>query len=196
MYKLMRVAGLSIMVVGAVSLCPAIVAAQEATFDSISPTTIVGQSPQNYGIVRSASLNTLEIRQLSGGYRTYTVSRDLTSSMALSPGDLVAYNADANGTLTQLQPPRISQVFEGTISNIQGDQVTVVAANGSTLTTTLAPNSIDRLALVPGKGLSVTQYEGTGATKVCCISKIAKQPPVLLPPEPPAVPTQPIPALW
>jgi len=191
------VVGLSIMVVGAVSLHPAIVAAQEATSDSISPTTTVGQAPQNYGIVRSASLNTLEIRHLSGGYRTYSASSDLTSPIALGPGDLVAFEADANGTLTQLQSPRISQIFEGTISNIQGNQVTIVAVDGSSLTTTLAPNSISRLALTPGKGLSVTQYEGTSATKVCCISKPAQQPlPIASPSESRAAPVQPIPALW
>lgn len=195
MFKLMRVAGLSMMVVGVVSLCPAIVSAQEAPTNSISPTSAVGQTSNNYGIVRSTGLNTVEIRHLSGGYRTYTASTDLTASMALGPGDLVAFDADPSGNLTRLQPPRISQVFEGTISNIQGNQVTVVAADGSSLTTTLAPNSINRLALAPGKGLSVTQYEGTSATKVCCI-KLAKQPPITLPPEPPAVPPQPIPALW
>lgn len=183
------------MVVSAVSLRPTIVAAQEATSDSISPTTTVGQAPQNYGIVRSAGLNTLEIRHLSGGYRTYSASSDLTSSVALGPGDLVAFEADARGTLTQLQPPRISQIFEGTISNIQGDQVTIIATDGASLTTTLAPHSISRLALTPGKGLSVTQYEGTSATKVCCISKPAQQqlPSVTPPPE---SPVQPIPALW
>lgn len=111
--------------------------------------------------------------------------------MFLSTGDLVAYDVDTSGALTRLQPARISRVFEGTIADIQGDQITVVAADGSSLTTTLAPSSIDRLALAPGKGLSVTQYEGTEATKVCCISKVAV-PPAALPPEPP----QPIPALW
>lgn len=195
MDKLRRVARLSI-VVGVVSLCPAIVTPQAASAESISPTTAVGQAPQNYGIVRSAGLNTLEIRHLSGGYRTYSVSSDLTASMALSPGDFVAYNADASGTLTQLQPPRIARIFEGTISNIQGNQITVVAPDGSSLTTTVAANSINRLELSPGKGLSVTQYEGLSATKVCCISKFTQQPPVLLPPEPAAAPPQPIPALW
>lgn len=196
MYKLMRVAGLSIVLVGAVSLCPAMTTAQETSSESISPTTSVGQVPRNYGIVRSTGLNILEIRDLSGGYRTYSVANDLTAAMALSPGDLVAYDADASGTVTQLQPPRISQVFEGTISSIQGNQITVVAADGSSLTTTVSPNSINRLALAPGKGLSVTQYEGISATKVCCISKLTHQPPVILPPEPPASPLQPIPALW
>lgn len=195
MYKSMRGAGLSILVMGVVSLHSAVATAQEVTPASISPTTTAGQAPYNYGIVRSTGLNTLEIRHLSGGYRTYTVANDLTSSMALSPGDLVAFDADTSGNLTQLQPPRIAEVFEGTISNIQGNQVTVVAADGSSLTTTLAPNSINRLALAPGKGLSVTRYEGTSATKVCCI-KLAKQPPVTLPPEPSTVPPQPIPALW
>lgn len=195
MDKLMRVARLSVLV-GVVSLCPAIIITPAASAESISPTTPVGQAPQNYGIVRSAGLNTLEIRHLSGGYRTYAVSSDLTASMALGPGDFVAFNADANGTLTQLRPPRIARIFEGTISSIQGNQITIVAPDGSSLTTTVAANSINRLKLSPGTGLSVTQYEGISATKVCCISKFTQQPPVVVPPEPTAAPPQPIPALW
>lgn len=198
MYQLIRVAGLSTMLASGIALSPVIVIAQEAASDSISPTPEVGGAPRNYGVVRSANNNTLELRQLSGGYRTYTVSSDVTSSLALSPGDLVAYDADADGMLTKLEPPKISQFFEGTITDIQGDQITVVAPDGSSLTTTVAPNSVDRLALAPGQGLSVTQYEGIETTKICSTSKFASSPSGhLLPKSPaPAVLPQPIPALW
>ncbi|NJK40972.1 MAG: hypothetical protein HC934_05710 [Acaryochloridaceae cyanobacterium SU_2_1] len=111
---------------------------------------------------------------------------------------MVAYDTDQNGAVTKIEPPAVSQVFEGTVSDIEGDQITVIAPDGSSLTTTLATENINRLALAPGKEVSVTQYQGTSATRVCCIPKFVQAPPVAPPPfQPPfQAPPPPIPALW
>jgi hypothetical protein len=158
--------------------------------------------PGEYGIVRNISGSTVEVRTLDGTSKTLTVA-DAGSLGTLKRGDIVGYDVDKSGNVTNLQPPEVERAFEGTVSAIDEDQVTVTSATGETLTTTIRPSTMARLGLTTGKQVTVTQYKGTWATKVCCVEPPAP-PPVETPPPVPQPPAggveqpvpEPVPGLW
>ncbi|MGB8698463.1 MAG: hypothetical protein WCD18_03515 [Thermosynechococcaceae cyanobacterium] len=177
--------------------------AQSTPDSSITPTSQVGSLPADYGLVRSVSSGVLEVRTLDGGSKQLTIPESLAGSASgLRPGDLVGYETDATGTLTKLEPPKVERTFEGTISSIDGDEITVRSGSGDTMTTTMETAAIARKGFVPGKQVSITTYEGTWATKVCCVET-----PVTVVPTPPTptprftgggtpLPPKPVPGLW
>ncbi len=166
--------------------------AQGTTTDAITPEAALdSELPAQYGIVRSMSGNTVEVRTLDGTYKSYPLSSEaLASTGSLQRGDLVGFDVDEAGTLTNIAPPEIDQNFEGTVSSIDGDQVTVLSSTGESLTTTVRPSTMARLGLQPGREVTVTQYRGTWATKICCVEA---PPPVTSVPVAPIQPTPPAP---
>jgi hypothetical protein len=146
--------------------------ASPATPDSsITPATGAGSKklPANYGMVRSASNGVLEVRTLDGTSKQLTVPPNLsTSASGLQKGSLVGYDADPSGNLTRLEPAEVEREFQGTVSSINGDQVTLQSSSGETFTTPVETATIARMGLTPGKELKVATYKGTWATKICC----------------------------
>ena len=199
MNKLLTATGVSLFPAVMLALSPITVGqAQEITPTSSQEVPATSQLPSRYGLVRSYNGNALEIRGLDGIFRSYTVSSKNVASMRLTRGDLVAFDTDESGKITRLQPPEVESVFEGTISAIEGELVTVTSSSGQTLTTPVPPATIARLGLIPGKDLMVIQYQGTWATKICCPLAAAADPPTV--PNPPVggfdPQPEPIPALW
>lgn len=157
--------------------------------------------PSEYGVVRNISGNTVEVRTLDGTSKTLTVS-DPGPLASVKRGDIIGYDVDKSGAVTRLEPPEVENAFEGTVSAIDEDQVTVTSATGETLTTTIRPSTAARLGLAPGRQVTITRYKGTWATKVCCVEPPAPpapyEPP---PPQPPAggveqPPPEPVKGLW
>jgi hypothetical protein len=122
----------------------------------------------NYGMVRSVSSGVLEVRSLDGTTRQITVPESLaTSTSGLQRGTLIGYDTDASGALTKLQPPALDRTISGTVSEIKGNQVTITAANGESITTPVEPSTISRMGLNTGSQLTVTTFKDTWATKIC-----------------------------
>ena len=130
---------------------------------------------------------------MDGIFRSYNISPDQAALMDLTRGELISFDTDEQGQITRLQPPAVESVFEGTISAIEGELVTVTSSSGQTVTTPVPPGTIARLDLVPGKDLMVIQYQGTWATKICCTptAAVPEAPVGAFDPEP-----EPIPGLW
>ncbi len=125
--------------------------------------------PANYGLVRSMANGMVEVRSLDGTSKQLTVPSTLTSSASgLQPGSLVGFDTDAAGGLARIEPATVEREVQGTISSINGDQVTLLTSSGETFTTAIDTATIARLGLVPSKALKVTTYAGTWATKICC----------------------------
>lgn len=172
---------------------------------AITPGSKAGNLPAQYGIVRSVSGDTLSVRMLDGTIKQVPATGNLSSSLGtLQRGSVVGFDTDANGNMTTLQAAEVDKSVSGTVSSINGDQVTVLSSSGESLTTPMSSATIARMGLVPGKELIVTTYKGTWATKVCCpetpapVSNIvpepAPQPPVGAPFTPP--PPKPVQGLW
>lgn len=199
MNKLLKATGVSLFPAVMLALSPITAGqAQEITPTSSQGVPATSQLPGRYGLVRSYNGIALEIRGLDGIFRSYTVSPEKIDSMKLTLGDLVAFDTDESGKITRLQLPEVESVFEGTISAIEGELVTVTSSSGQTVTTPVPPATIARLGLMPGKDLMVIQYQGTWATKICCPPVAAADPPTV--PSPPVggfdPQPEPIPALW
>ena len=213
MNRILIGAGLSLVCASLVSVIPAEVSqAQEITPEStpgagaITPDTQPdgGTLPSNYGLVRSINGSTLQVQLLDGTSASYPLAGTIepNSTLGIARGDLVGFDLDDSGTVTRVEPPTVSQAFEGRVTDIDGDQVTLTSDAGELLTTTIMPNTIARKGITPGKELIVTEYQGTWATKICS----PKPPPVVeipaIPPAPvggPELPppiSEPIPALW
>jgi hypothetical protein len=157
---------------------------QPASGSTITPSDQAKGSnlPSQYGVVRNVSGNTVEVRTLDGTSQTLNVPDSLAGTTgSLKRGDIIGYDVDKAGAVSRIEPPEVERAFEGTVSAIDEDQVTVTSATGETLTTTIRPSTIGRLGLTPGKQVTITQYKNTWATKVCCV----EPPPAPLPVEPP-----------
>jgi hypothetical protein len=139
---------------------------------SITPAAGGGTSkkiPTSYGMVRSTANGALEVRSLDGTTKQLTVPPNLsTSASGLQKGSLIGYDTDASGNLTRLEPAEVEREFQGTVSSINGDQVTLQSPSGETFTTPVETATIARMGLTTGKELKVTSYKGTWATKLCC----------------------------
>jgi hypothetical protein len=141
--------------------------AAEAKDTSITPSAKANLS-SNYGIVRSVSNGTLDVRLLDGTSKQLTISESLAASTSqLKRGDLIGFDTDASGGLTKIQPPEVDKTIEGTVSAIDGNQVTVKTASGESITTPIETGTINRMALAPGSQLKVTTFKDTWATKIC-----------------------------
>ncbi len=163
--------------------------AAETKDTSITPSAKANLS-SNYGIVRSVSNGTLDVRLLDGTSKQLTISEPLASATSgLKRGDLIGFDTDSSGGLTKLQPPEVDRVIEGTVSTIDGNQVTVKTATGESITTPVETATINRMALAPGSQLKVTTFKNTWATKIC--GAITPPPPPVT--NVPVEPTTPIP---
>lgn len=199
MKNLLTRAGLPLLVTGIVSMGTSSISyAQEA---SIEPQSL----PGNYGLVRSYNGQNLEVRLLDGTEKSYTVPEG--SSADLKQGDLVGFDVDDAGTVSKIQPPEVSEVIRGKVTDIDMESQTVTLmpeGADAPVDTRISQSTISRLGLEPGKEVMVTKFQGTWASKVCLPKAAA---PVAAPPvEEPIVPTggieepipeaEPIPALW
>jgi hypothetical protein len=172
---------------------------------SLTPDAKAGNLPAQYGIVRSVSDKGVEVRMLDGTTKVMSVTGEMMSyASGLQPGSVVGFDADpASGNLTRLESAEVDRTVSGTISSIEGDQVTVQSSTGESIVTPLSSATISRMGLTSGKELIVTTYKGTWATKVCCpatpapVSNVVPTPtpePVGAPFLPP--PPKPVPGLW
>lgn len=170
---------------------------------SIEPESL----PGNYGLVRSYNGQNLDIRLLDGTEKSYTISPGI--SVTPKQGDLVIFDVDDAGMVSELQPPAVDEVIRGTVTEIDMESQTVtLLAEGAdaSVDTRISQRTISKLGLEPGKEIMVTKYANTWASKVCLPK--AAVPPVASPPvQDPPVPTggieepdpilvDPIPALW
>lgn len=171
---------------------------------TITPTKATAL-PSQYGIIRSISGNNIEVRGLDGTTRQIAVSGEFQSyASGLQQGSVVGFDTDAaTGNLTKLEAAQVDRTVSGTISAINGDQVTVISPSGESITTPVSTATIARMGLTAGKELIVTTYQGTWATKICCpatpapVSNIVPTPvpqPIGAPFLPPA--PKPVPGLW
>lgn len=125
--------------------------------------------PANYGLVRSAANGVLEVRMLDGTAKQLTIPSGVaTPASGFQRGDLVGFDTDPAGNLTRIEPATVEREFKGTISSINGDQVTLLSPSGETFTTSVETATIARMGLTTGKELKVTTHAGTWATKICC----------------------------
>jgi hypothetical protein len=172
---------------------------------SISPDAKASNLPAQYGIVRSVTGDSLEVRMLDGTVKQMPMTAEMVSSASsLQKGSVVGFDTDpASGSLTKLESAQVDRTVSGTVSSIEGDQVTVQSSTGESITTPLSSATIARMGLTPGKELIVTTYQGTWATKVCCpatpapVSNVVPTPapePVGAPFVPP--PAKPVQGLW
>jgi hypothetical protein len=171
---------------------------------SISPSSKPGSLPSQYGIVRSVAGDTLSVRMLDGTTKQVPVASGITPSLGgLQRGAIVGFDTDPSGAITKLEPAEIDKKVAGTVSSINGDQVTVLSSTGESITTPVSTATISRMGLAPGKELIVTTYKGTWASKLCCpetppapVSNVVPQPepPVGAPFVPPA--PKPVQGLW
>jgi hypothetical protein len=172
---------------------------------SISPDAKASNLPAQYGIVRSMTGDSLEVRMLDGTVKQMPMTAEMVSSASsLQKGSVVGFDTDpASGGLTKLEAAQVDRTVSGTVSSIEGDQVTVQSSTGESITTPLSSATIARMGLTTGKELIVTTYQGTWATKVCCpatpapVSNIVPAPapdPVGAPFVPP--PAKPVQGLW
>jgi hypothetical protein len=161
--------------------------------------------PANYGLVRSVGNGMVEVRSLDGTAKQLTIPSTLASSgSGLQPGSLVGFDTDASGVVSRLEPATVEREVQGTISSINGDQVTLLTSSGETFTTAVDTATIARLGLVPNKELKVTTYAGTWATKICCTETPAPVSTIPIVPAPAPMPQgggvpvapQPIRGLW
>jgi hypothetical protein len=215
MKNLLTKASLLLLVTGLVSLGTASISwAQEAPEKSgaseISETSVDPQSlPGNYGLVRSFDGKNLEVRTLDGTAKTYAVPEGTLTTV--KQGDLVGFDVDDQGLISNVQPPAVDEVIRGKITNIDPETQTVTLmpeGSNAPVDTQISPETVSRLNLEPGKEIMVTKYEGTWANKVCLPKAAAPlaAPPLVPPaaeiePEPvggiePAPEVEPIPALW
>ncbi len=157
---------------------PQFILAQSQPDSSITPagstssdsTSAKPKIPANYGLVRSMSNGMVEVRSLDGTSKQLTIPSALASSTSgLRPGSLVGFDTDASGSVARIEPATVEREVQGTISSINGDQVTLLTSSGETFTTAVDTATIARLGLVPSKELKVTTYAGTWATKICCV---------------------------
>lgn len=202
MKNLLTRAGLSLLVTGIVSVGASSSYAQEASEASIEPKS----SPDNYGLVRSYDGQNLEVRHLDGTEKSYTVSPE--NSATLKQGDLVGFDVDDAGMVSEVQPPAVDEVIRGTVTEVdlENQTVTLLPEGAETpVDTQISQGTISKLGLEPGKEVMVTKYANTWASKVCLPRAAA--PPVAAPPvQDPPLPTgaiedpepiaEPIPALW
>jgi hypothetical protein len=174
--------------------------------DAISPDAkATSNLPAQYGIVRSMTGDSLEVRMLDGTVKQMPMTPEMVSSASsLQKGSVVGFDTDpASGSLTKLESAQVDRTVSGTVSSIEGDQVTVQSSTGESITTPLSSATIARMGLTTGKELIVTTYQGTWATKVCCpatpapVSNVVPTPapePVGAPFVPP--PAKPVQGLW
>jgi hypothetical protein len=193
---------------------PQSILAQSQPDASITPagsTTSPGSTPAkpklpaNYGLVRSMANGMVEVRSLDGTAKQLPIPSTLAASASgLQPGSLVGFDTDASGGLTRIEPATVAREVQGTISAINGDQVTLLTSSGETFTTSVDTATIARLGLVPNKELKVTTYDGTWATKICCTETPAPVSTIPIVPAPTPMPQgggmpvapQPIRGLW
>jgi hypothetical protein len=172
---------------------------------TISPDAKAGNLPGQYGIVRSVSSDAIEVRMLDGTTKQMPVTGDMMSyASGLQKGSVVGFDTDpASGNLTKLEAAEVDRTISGTVSAIEGDQVTVQSSTGESITTPLSSATIARMGLTNGKELIVTTYKGTWATKACCpttpapVSNVVPEPapqPAGAPFVPPA--PKPVQGLW
>jgi molybdopterin-binding protein len=185
-------------------------AAQEDTAQGgaetpISPDAKAGNLPGQYGIVRSVSSDAIEVRMLDGTTKQMPVTGEMMNyASGLQRGSVVGFDTDpASGNLTKLEAAQVDRTVSGTVSSIEGDQVTVQSSSGESITTPLSSATVARMGLAPGKELIVTTYKDTWATKVCCPETPAPVNTVVPTPAPqpagaPFVPPppKPVPGLW
>ena len=201
MKNLLTGAGLSLLMGTVISVGPASVSfAQES---NIEPQSV----PGNYGLVRSYNGENLEVRMLDGTEKSYTVPEG--TSTELKKGDLVGFDVDDAGEISEIQPPTVDEVIRGTVTDIdmESQTVTILPEGGDApVDTRISESAISNLALEPGKEVMVTKFANTWASKVCLPKAAA---PVAAPPveepiaptggieeSPPAPAAEPIPALW
>ncbi|NJK41675.1 MAG: hypothetical protein HC934_10575 [Acaryochloridaceae cyanobacterium SU_2_1] len=142
--------------------------------DSAPQTTALTTNPAvepheimaHYGLVQSLKGDQLSVRLLDGTARTYTVATT-NHSMTFRRGSLIGFDTTGNNYITNIAPPRVRRIFEGTVIVVEEDKLGLVSATGEQLVTSLSPEKIAYMKLVPGSPLRVTQYENTWATKVC-----------------------------
>ncbi|NJK41065.1 MAG: hypothetical protein HC934_06350 [Acaryochloridaceae cyanobacterium SU_2_1] len=200
MKNILTSAGLTVLATGILSFGSANIGhAQTAAIEPLS-------SNANYGLVSSFDGQNLVVRTLDGASKTYSVPPGAGSS--LTPGELVGFDVDKSDQITRVQPPAVSEVLRGTITDIDPatQTVTILPTGGTPVDTRISQGTISRLGLEPGRDVIVTRYANTWAEKVC-LGKAAA-PPFAAPPvpepiptggfEPPPTPTPapPIEALW
>lgn len=160
--------------------------------------------PGNYGIVRSADGNQLDVRLLDGTNQSYSLPEG--SANTYKQGDLIGFDVDDAGLVSKVQPPEVDEVLRGTVTEVNLENQTVTLVPEGTeepVDTRISQGTISKLGLEPGKEVMVTKYKNTWASKVCLPQAAA---PVVSPPveepgaplgevEPAPIP-DPIPALW
>jgi len=162
--------------------------------------------PGNYGIVRAANGEQLDVRLLDGTNQSYSLPEG--SSHTYKQGDLIGFDVNEAGLVSKVQPPEVDEVLRGTVTAVNPESQTVTLVPEGTeepVDTRISQGTISKLSLEPGKEVMVTKYKNTWASKVCLPQAAAPvvEPPVEEPvaplddvePAPVSVP-DPIPALW
>jgi hypothetical protein len=144
---------------------PKVISQESGSSQAITPAA-KADLPNTYGILQSVDDKALVVRLLDGKTETYTLGPD-TPPPTYSRGDIVGFNANKKKVATDIQAPPVERQFEGTVSAIDKDQVTLTSTSGETLTTTISPETMSRMGIATGKELTVTQFANTWATKVC-----------------------------
>jgi hypothetical protein len=172
-----------------------------------APGTPVPTSENVVGIVKSVNGNQLEIKLPDGQIQLYEAPPSFSTS-SLTPGSFVQATLDPTGkTIQDIKIPSVSKVLSGVIKTVNGEEVTLELADGTTEVTTINEATAERMNLTPGVPLTVTSYTGIPETKLCptllatCCQKPAD--PVVLPVAPPTLgptgggnPRPPRPQMW
>jgi hypothetical protein len=174
----------------------------ESSSSVLQPT---GKVADYYGLVRSFDGQRLDLVMMDGTSKTFELPPNIGGSVPdVQPGSLVALDVvKKNSTVIQgLQPAIEDRLFTGKVTNIAGDQVTLVSEDGETLTTTVSESTIARMGITPDMALDVQQYSNVPTTKVCIRKPIAVVDPPQPAPPPPIITPQPftppevVPGFW
>ncbi len=166
----------------------------------------VGRRPDYVGIVSAFDGQALDVRLSDSTTRTFIFPDNLGGSPPnLQVGQTIAFDANRNDEIEGLDIPAVERQFEGQISNVGSDQISVITSAGETVDVPVTPATISELELSNGDELKVTRFRDfPEAAGICKLKRAAFVPPPVPTPAPipvaPPVPIppvpQPLPALW
>lgn len=177
-----------------------------AQSEVITPTTLepITEAAQYYAFVDSFDGQTLYVRLPDGQVQSFTLPEGVggVEEYSLSPGDLVALNADKNNVISGLDNPVVETEFVGNVESFDGTQLVAKSVTGETITTPVSERVATALDIKPGDEVKVTSFQNIpGLSSVCKVKRAAFQPPApepfVAPPEPFVPPVvEALPALW
>lgn len=164
----------------------------------------VGSRPDYVGIVSAFDGQAVDIRLSNNETRTFTLPDNIGGNPPnFQVGQTIAFDATKSDEIKGFEIPTVERQFEGQVSSVGSDQISVITSAGETQDVPVSPELVSMLNLQNGSEVKVTRFRDfPEAAGVCVIKRAAVIPPLppelpVRPPLPPAPPRfDPLPALW